>query len=212
MKLLHLILLVSFGLSFSLCTKIPEKKSESTTDLVEQDPLLKEHNVFNSEAELFLDKRFERFNLAELIAVTKAQPKTSFLNQIFNESQLQVAELLGPSFYVFIDTSSYTDIIHFERLDKLMPINKGAASYIGGLFRKKVQQSDPNGFVSILSAKFGQQPSYTYGYYRMKSTSPQLTSFSNHYAISSNKASYILYNISLQDTDYSNLKNQLKFR
>lgn len=212
MKVFQFLLLVPFALSLSFCTKIPEQKSDGTTALVEQDPLLKKHSVFNSEAELLLDKRYERFNMAELIAVTKAQPETSFLNQIFNESQLQLAELLGPSFYVFIDTSTYTDIIHFERLDKLMPINKGAASYIGGLFRKKVQLSDPNGFVSIISAKFGQQPSYTYGYYRMKSTSPQLTTFSNHYAISSNKASYILYNISLEDTDYSNLKNQLKFR
>jgi len=199
-------------LGFSSCTKVPEQKEEKTSSLVEQDPLLKKHNVFNNEVELALDKKFERFNMAELIAVTKVQPKTSFLNQIFNESQLQLAELLGASYYVFIDTSTYTDIIHFERLDKLIPINKGAASYIGGLFRKKVQQANPNGYVSIVSAKFGQQPSFTYGYYKMKSNSPYLTTFSNHYAISSNKASYILYNISLQDSDFSSLKNQLKFR
>lgn len=209
MKIIYLAIFCAMIIGISACTKIPEQKEENTSSLVEQDPLLNKHSVFNNEAELALDKKFERFNMAELVAVTKAQPKSSFLNQIFNENQLKLAELLGASFYVFIDTTTYTDIIHFERLDKLMPINKAGASIIGGLFKKRIQQADPLSKVEIESAKFGAQPSYTYGYYKMKSTSPLFTTYSNHFALSSNTSSYILYNISLSDIDYSNLKNQL---
>ncbi len=194
------------------CTKIPEttKKQEQKQELNLTG--LTQHKLFNGEAEIALDKNFERFNIAELIAVAKKQPKTSFINRIFNEEQLQLAEYLGASYYVFIDTTNYLNIVHLERLDKLMPISKEAASYIGGLFKKKIQVSDPAANVLVESAKFGAQPTFTYGYYKMKSTSSFLITYSNHYAISSNTASYILYNISLQDHNFSELKNQISFR
>ncbi len=206
---LTIVLLI--GIFIIGCTKIPEttKKQEQIQELDLTG--LTQHKLFNGEAEIALDKNFERFNIAELIAVTKKQPKTSFINRIFNEEQLQLAEYLGANYYVFIDTSTYDNIMHLEKLDKLLPINKEGASIIGGLFKKKIQVSDPGANVQVQSAKFGAQPTYTYGYYKMISSSPFLTSYSNHYAISSKKSSYILYNISLQNHDFSQLKNQLSF-
>ncbi len=169
------------------------------------------HSLFNSKATLYLDTIYERLNVNELVEVAKQQPKTSFINRIFNKDRLKLAQSLGAQYFVFIDTSTYSNILHFERLNKMMPISREAASIIGGLFKKEIQNTDPSALVSVRRAKFGSAKTFQYGYYQMMSESPELETFSNHFAISSSKGSYILYNISLDDLDLLYLKKQLIF-
>lgn len=206
-------ILIALLVGLSACnTPISDQAKKVTNEGDVNLSIYAKHRLYDGEMTMVLDKKFERFNIAELIEVTKRQPSTSFMNQIFNEQQLQLAENSGENYYVFVDTTNYQNFVHLEQLDKKIPINKEVASMIGGFLKKNLQISHSNSNVDILSAKFGSQPSFSYGYYKMKSTSPIFTAYSNHFAIAAPKSSYILYNIGRDNTDFSELKTKISFQ
>lgn len=172
---------------------------------------LEKHSLFNNKAELKLNPNYERFNYQELAIVARAQDKNSFINQMFNVERLEAIAELKENVYFFIDTTNYRDIIQFSRLVKHSIVSKGAASYIGGLFKKSLSDLIPDAQIIGTLAKFGANANFSYGYFKFVSKTEDLSFYSNHYAVSSAKGSYIIFNLSDQDIDHSNIKNQLRF-
>lgn len=170
------------------------------------------HTLYNGKLTIQLLDKYQKVSLEEAEKLNK-ENKSDLVNAIYGYQQVDIYKAASNKYYFFVDTASFQEVIHIEKLSKKLDISGEQVSALGSGFmddfRLNIGNEDTQ--IDIDEAKFATQKFFKFGYFKMHTTNSSPAFYTNQFVVTSRGSSYVITSLSTTDLNQYNLQHKLSF-